>query len=257
MQLFMVKTMKLNSLALISGEDIYFENQFKVHSPTILELGQNNISEDTFLQALKLLIIDKNECDGDNLDNIDNFHLLLGVIFNEKMPNEHREGFFKVFKLLLKDYEISVSELGFILNDKIQEDNFYSLNAKNFELFQKYIKQIFCLDKIFSSQQEDEYNAQGTRAKKIAEQLKKRHATLSEKNKGQQTKDNISIFSNYLTILAVGVPCDINKLKELTIYQLYNLLDRYSLYYNYDLDVRCKLAGSTEQTEVENWMKIH
>ena len=56
--------------------------------------------------------------------------------------------------------------------------------------------------------------------------------------------------------LAIGIPCDLNSLVDKTVYQIFNLLDRYSLYYNYDLDVRCKLAGSTEETEVENWMKI-
>ena len=45
---------------------------------------------------------------------------------------------------------------------------------------------------------------------------------------------------------------------ELTLYQLYDLLERYGLYSGYDLDIRARLAGSTDNKEIENWMKsIH
>ena len=255
---FMAKTMKLNKLALITGSDIKFENQFLIHSPTILELSENNITENMFFKVLKLLTITKEdmEVQDEKINNLSNFHLLLGVIFNEKFPETDRIDFFNVLELLLKDYIISISENGFILNDKNKEENFYILDAENFNIFQKYIKKIFCMDKIFSSQQaKDEYNPAGERAKRIAEQLKQRHKTLAEKEEKKQD-ENISILANYMSILAIGIPCDICQLKNITIYQLYELLNRYSLYYNYDLDVRCKLAGSTDKSEVENWMKI-
>lgn len=248
----------MNKLALITGSDILFENQFLIHSPTLIELSDNNISEDLFFKVLKLLTISKEGLQAQkNLDELSNFHLLLAVMFNEQWPSEDRDGFFKVLELLLKDYKISLSEMGFILNDKNKEESFYCLNAENFNIFQEYIKKIFCMDKIFSSsQQSSEYNPSGDRARAIAEKLKQRHQTLAVKDDKKQDKD-VSILANYVSILAIGIPCDINDLKNVTVYQLYDLLDRYSLYYNYDLDVRCKLAGSTEKSEVENWMKIH
>lgn len=256
MQQFMAKMMKLNKLALITGSDILFEGQFLIHSPTFIELSRNNISEDSFFKTLKLLMICKEDFQSQEFQNIDNFHLLLGVIFNEKWPIEDRNNFFNILELLLKNYNVSLSKMGFILNDKNKEEIFYFLNEENFDLFQKYIKEIFCIDKIFSSKQtSDEYNPAGDKAKKIAEQLKKRHQRLEKKN-GEENNKDVSILSNYISILAIGIPCDINNLKEITIYQLYNLLDRFSLYYNYDLDIKCKLAGSTNETQVEHWMKI-
>ena len=45
---------------------------------------------------------------------------------------------------------------------------------------------------------------------------------------------------------------------NLTIYQLYDLIERFSLWQNWDIDLRAKLAGSTDKRQVENWMKnIH
>jgi hypothetical protein len=251
--------MKLNKLALITGSDILFEDQFFIHSPTIEELSLNNITEDELFKTLKLLTVCKEDLQNEQqfIDKeINNFQLLLAILCNEKYPETDKIMFFKILELLLNNYIVSFSGLGFILNDKNNSESFFFLNEENFDLFQNYIKEIFCFSKIFSSEQsKEEYNVVGERAKKIAEQLKKRHEKLAAKNKSK-TNENACILANYMSILAIGIPCDLNSLVNKTVYQIFNLLDRYSLYYNYDLDVRCKLAGSTEETEVENWMKI-
>lgn len=45
---------------------------------------------------------------------------------------------------------------------------------------------------------------------------------------------------------------------ELTMYQLFDLIERYSLYINWDLDIRSRLAGAKGEKPIENWMKsIH
>ena len=45
---------------------------------------------------------------------------------------------------------------------------------------------------------------------------------------------------------------------ELTMYQLYDLVERYMLYVNWDLDVKTRLAGGKPDKPVDNWMKqIH
>jgi hypothetical protein len=45
---------------------------------------------------------------------------------------------------------------------------------------------------------------------------------------------------------------------ELTIFQLYDLVERYMLNVNWDLDVKQRLAGATPDHDVEDWMKnIH
>ena len=45
---------------------------------------------------------------------------------------------------------------------------------------------------------------------------------------------------------------------DLTMYQLYDLVERYMLYINWDIDIRSRLAGAKPETQTENWMKnIH
>ena len=95
--------MKLNKLALITGSDILFENQFFIHSPTIEELSLNNITEDELFKTLKLLTICKEDLENEQqfAQEVSNFQLLLAVLFNDKYPEDDRLMFFKILQLNL------------------------------------------------------------------------------------------------------------------------------------------------------------
>jgi len=42
------------------------------------------------------------------------------------------------------------------------------------------------------------------------------------------------------------------------MFQLYDLIERYNLYINWDLDIRSRLAGGKPDSRPDNWMKnIH
>jgi hypothetical protein len=43
---------------------------------------------------------------------------------------------------------------------------------------------------------------------------------------------------------------------NLTMYQLYDLVERYMLYVNWDIDLRSRLAGGKPDSQPDNWMKI-
>jgi hypothetical protein len=43
---------------------------------------------------------------------------------------------------------------------------------------------------------------------------------------------------------------------NLTMYQLYDLVERYMLYVNWDIDLRSRLAGGKPDSKPDNWMKI-
>jgi hypothetical protein len=50
----------------------------------------------------------------------------------------------------------------------------------------------------------------------------------------------------------------IQDMADLTIYQLYDLVERYNLYLAWDIDVRSRLAGGKPDKHPDNWMKnIH
>jgi hypothetical protein len=66
-----------------------------------------------------------------------------------------------------------------------------------------------------------------------------------------------SVFAQYLSILTVGLhSMSLQDLLNLTMYQLYNLIERFMLYTNWDLDVRSKMAGGSSESKVDNWMKV-
>lgn len=72
----------------------------------------------------------------------------------------------------------------------------------------------------------------------------------------QKGQSNSSILSQYISILTVGVASmSLLDVMELTMYQLYDLVERYMLYVNWDIDVRCRLAGGKPDTQPDNWMK--
>ena len=70
---------------------------------------------------------------------------------------------------------------------------------------------------------------------------------------------NVSIFSQYLSILTVGLhSMSLKDAMDLTIFQLYDLIERYTLYMNWDIDIRSRMAGGKPDHEPEDWMKnIH
>jgi hypothetical protein len=75
----------------------------------------------------------------------------------------------------------------------------------------------------------------------------------------QKGQSNTSIFSQYLSIITVGInSMPLQNAMDLTMFQLYDLVERYMLYVNWDMDVRCRLAGGKPDSQPDNWMKnIH
>ena len=66
-----------------------------------------------------------------------------------------------------------------------------------------------------------------------------------------------SVLTQYLSILTVGLgSMSLKDLTSLTMFQLYDLVERYMLYVNWDLDVRTRLAGGKPDSKPDNWMKV-
>ena len=113
---------------------------------------------------------------------------------------------------------------------------------------------MFCLNEM--TQEEGGYNPSDAFAEKIAEKFRKRQKILS-KQKGTDTQ-KISIFSRYISILAVGEQKNINDLMEYTVYQLKDEFKRFQKKYDFDFYIRAKMAGAKDLEEVDNWMdNIH
>ena len=84
-------------------------------------------------------------------------------------------------------------------------------------------------------------NPADAKAREIAEKLMRGRQRVA----AQKGETNTSIFSQYLSIITVGLhSMSLQDATELTMFQLYDLVERYMLYINWDMDIRSRLAGA-------------
>ena len=114
------------------------------------------------------------------------------------------------------------------------------------------LRQVFCMKN--APMDQVAFNPAGEKAREIAKKLQRgRERIAAERN----DKDS-SIFSQYLSTLSVGLHMPLQSLVELTMFQLYDLIERYMLWVSWDLDARMRLAGGKPDESPDNWMKnIH
>ena len=127
------------------------------------------------------------------------------------------------------------------------------IDETNFEYLQAALSNICCMKTGPMDQQS--FNPANAKAKEIAEKLMRGRQRVA----AQKGESNISIFSQYLSILTIGTnTMSLQNVTDLTMYQLYDLVERYMLYVNWDMDIRCRLAGGKPDSQPDNWMKnIH
>ena len=126
------------------------------------------------------------------------------------------------------------------------------IDENNFSNLQEIFNKIFCLE----NAGQESFNPGNKAAKAIADKLMRaRQRVAAQKSSENQG----STLAQYLSVLTVGLhSMSLNELKDLTIYQLYDLVERYYLYVNWDLDIRQRLAGAKPDSKPDNWMKsIH
>lgn len=237
-------------LALMTGVDIPIpELQATLHQPTIKEISY--MGEKDFLIGVQTLAIQKQMLVQDEslLPTTSNFQILM-MIMTDKTTQDKKQCVINVLNLLFPNYQIFITPRAISMNCDAGN---VIINEENFENFQRLISQIFCLSKSDAA----EFNAQDKKAKEIAEKLmraRKRLAAQKQAESGQA-----SVFAQYVSTLTVGIgSMSLQDCLSLTMYQMYDLVERYSLYINWDIDLRSRLAGAKPDKPVDNWMKqIH
>ena len=133
------------------------------------------------------------------------------------------------------------------------EGRFVTIDENNFEFLQEAVSEICCLRS--SSSDQKTFNPADAKAAEIAKKLMRGRQIVAE----QKGESNASIFSQYLSTLTVGLnSMPLSEIMNLTIFQLYDLVERYMLYINWDMDIRSRLAGAKPDSKPDNWMKnIH
>lgn len=237
-------------LGLMCGIDLPIpELQATIHQPKIKEIAF--VGEKDFFLGVQCLCIDKNIIanQGESLlVNTNNFQIFM-TMMKEKEMAEKKDSVINVFSLIFPKYKTLFTPRSIIL----QSDTQIMIDDSNFEILQEYLKEIFCFKSSMS--QELSFNPANDTAKKIADKLMRGRQRVAELNGSA----NVSIFSQYLSMLTVGLDSmSLQDLMDLTMFQLFDLVERYQLYINWDIDIRSRLAGGKPDGKPENWMKnIH
>ena len=238
----------LDSLLLLSGNDIPFkEAQVNIHQPTIKEISL--ISEESFHIGCQFLIFSLDslsEKDKISLGNKTDFEVFMSIM-NSKEKIQYCDDAILVLTLLFPNYEVKLTNNDILLAGPAGVGR---INNFNFNAFKEIISDMFVLNDLADGKG---YNPADAYAKKIAEKLRRAQEKLA-KAKGEDI-GRASIFSRYVSILAVGEHKDMNSLMNLTVPQLKNEFKRYQLKYQNDIYLRAKLAGAQDLEEVEDWMQ--
>ena len=237
-------------LALMCGTDIPVpECQLFIHQPRIKEIAL--IGERDFFSGAQCFCITKNMISSDEsvLQSINNFQIFMTVM-QEKEGVEKKMQVQQLCTLLFPHYKVIFTPRSILFQT---DTGSILIDENNFDYLQEKIRQVCCLRS--SATGSHTLNPASKKAQEIADKLMQgRHKIAQEKG-----ESDVSIFSQYLSILTVGIQSmSLQDLMDLTIYQLYDLIERYSLYTNWDLDIRSRLAGAKPDKQPDNWMKnIH
>ena len=247
----------MNPLMLMTGVDIPFpEIQVAVHQPTILEISY--IGELNYFAGLQLLCIDKNTLvlsspeDNSRLGSMSNFQIFMTMMTEQQPGMEDKKAqVIQVFELLFPGYRVQFTPRCLFFNNG--QGSSFTLDDVTFEKFQEILKPQVSIFK----GADGGYNPVGKKAQEIANKLMKGKQKIAEL-KGE-TRNQGGILSRYVSILTIGLnTMSFQDCLNLTVYQMFDLVERYGLYVSWDLDIKSRLAGGKPEDKLDDWMKnIH
>lgn len=237
-------------LALEVGSDIPIpECQLILHQPTMKEISM--LGEHEFFVAVQTLTLHKSmfiDEDKGVPESITNFQIFMTIV-NGKETADKKEAVKQLFLIIFPKYKVLFTPNSILFQS--EGDN-YMVDSNNFESLQEILRMVFCVNSTDMDKQA--FNPANDAAKAIAEKLMRGRQRVA----AQSGDRNSSIFSQYLSVLTIGTHLGLLELKEYTMYQIFDLMERYSLYTNWDIDLHVRLAGGKPDSQPDNWMKnIH
>lgn len=237
-------------LAMMCGNDIPIPQcQITVHQPRIKEIGM--IGEQDFFIGAQCLTINSSMFIQDKalLPELNNFQIFM-TIMNEKESRDKKNSTLQVLEILFPHHKPMFTPRSLILN---KEGGQVLIDENNFDSLQEILRMVFCTRT--GSMDQQSFNPADAKAREIAQKIMRGRERVAAQN----GSSNTSIFSQYLSVLTVGLnSMSLKDVADLTIYQLYDLVERFNLYLAWDIDVRSRLAGGKPDKHPDNWMKnIH
>lgn len=211
-------------LALMTGVDIPIPScQLVVHQPSIKEISM--IGETDFFVAAQCLTIEKSMHIKDEslLSTTSNFQIFM-TIMTEQEQKDKKKNTLALLELIFPNDKIVFTPRALLINRK---DENIIIDENNFEDLQEVFQQMFCL----SAAGQQAFNPANEAARKIAEKLMRGRQRVAAQRQAEEG-GNGSILSQYLSVISVALHIPLQQVAELTMYQLYDLIERYSLYTN-------------------------
>lgn len=231
----------------MTGVDIAVPQlKISVHQPTIKEISY--IGEEDFFTAIHYLTLDKKDFteDKNQLSEFSNFQILMKVL-EQSEEQDKKNILIQFLTLLFPNYRITFTPVSIIL---IGDNETVMIDTDNFSIIQQLIRDMFNTDSLFGNQNKKQYNPADAKAEEIAKKIYESRKKIANQ---KSLKKGGSIFGRYISILSIatGLP----NLEDSTVFKLFDLNERYQLWYAQDMDTRVRLAGGDPKDKIENWMK--
>ena len=230
-------------LALMAGIDIPIpELQLTVHVPTIKDIAY--MGEQQFFMAVQYICLEKESLVQDEtlLASLTNFQVLMKVL-EQSQDKEKKIALITLLKLLFPEYTAMITKAGETAKTVMIDDS-------NFTIFQSVMRQVLCVNSLFQGENVI-YNPANDRAKEIADKIMRNRRKVAE----QKGASNESVLTRYISILTVAKVISLSECGALNMFQLFDLMERYTGYVEWDTDLKVRLAGEKPDKQVESWMK--
>lgn len=235
------------NLALMTGIEVpYPPLQLIIHSPTIKEIAY--MGEQEFFTAIQYLCIDKNSVTQDEnvLLNLSNFQILMKVL-EQPASRDKKTAIQTLLMLLFPNNQILIMPRSINI---VNGNDIIMIDDNNFEEFQNIVKRVLCMTSMFQGKNVM-YNPEGDRAKAIAAKIMKGRQRVA----AQRAEKSDSVLTRYLSILRIGAQIPLSESIEYNLFQLFDQVERYNAYVEWDTDLRVRLAGGKPDKQVESWMR--
>lgn len=247
----------MNKLQLITGVDIPIPDlQLTVHQPTIKEISY--LGELEYFSALQLLcfnratLIAANPKGASRLSEMNDFQIFMMLVENAQQQgfSVKQNEICSILSIFFPGYTIQFLPFGIYFNNSKTKHSIM-LNETNFSALKEVLNEISGLNNTIGDQNSN-YNPKGERAAKIAAKLMRGRMLSKQKQNGSID----GVLGRYVSVLTIGLSSmSLDDCLNLTVYQLYDLIERYGLYTEWDLDIRVRLAGGKPDDKSSNWMK--
>lgn len=243
----------------MSGVDIPIPQlQLTIHQPIIREISY--MGELDYFSTLQMLCFDKNTIIAANpqgassLSVMSDFQIFMTLVdmLNEEAKSRIQSNLVSLLTILFPGYSIQIlpSGMGLYFNNPTTKHNLM-INDTNFDILKSALTEVTAVRNNAGGENSN-FNPKGKKAAEIAAKIMKGRARAAAE-KGYSAD---GVLGRYVSILTVGLSSmSLDDCLNLTVYQLYDLIERYGLYIGWDLDIRTRLAGGKPDDKPDDWMK--